>query len=232
MSDPTKPDLLIELGVEELPAGMVGPAVDGLRDGVLALLAGIERAEVRTYATPRRLAVVVCDLAAAQPSTEREVTGPPADRAFDAEGRPTEAGVAFAVGKGARAEDLRVVELPKRGRVAAVTVREGGATVVDLLREGLGDVIAKLPFAKRMVWGDGGLAFGRPLQRIVAVYDGRVVPGAAHGLTFTHVTVGHRLAPEPIAVGNEAFWLAALRRHHVEPDVAARRARIAALLEQ
>lgn len=232
MNDPSKPDLLVEIGVEELPAGMVLPAVEGLRDGLLALLAGVERGAVRTYATPRRLAVAIVDLAHAQPSTEREITGPPAERAFGPDGQPTEVGVAFAVGKGARAEDLRVVELPKRGRVAAVTIREGGARVVDLLSAGLADLITKIPFPKKMIWGNGGLAFGRPLQRVLAIFGGQVIPGEVHGIPFGNVTVGHRLAPEPVTVGNEAFWLASLRAHYVEPDVAVRRARVEAMLEE
>jgi glycyl-tRNA synthetase beta chain len=129
-------------------------------------------------------------------------------------------------------EDLRVVELPKRGKVTAVTIREGGATVVELIAGGLAGVIEKIPFPKKMIWGEGGLAFARPLHRILAVYGGETIAGAAHGIPFGNETVGHRLTPGPIQVGNASYWLAGLRSLHVEPDLAVRRARIEALLAE
>jgi glycyl-tRNA synthetase beta chain len=230
VNDPQKPDLLIELGLEELPARMVDPAVAGLRDLLLAALDGVAHGAVHTYATPRRLAVVVQDLAASQPFTEREVTGPAADKAFAADGTPTPVGVSFAVGKGARAEDLRVVELPKRGKVAAVTLREGGASVVELIASAMAGIIEKIPFPKKMIWGEGGLSFARPLHYILATYAGEVISGEAHGIRFGNRTVGHRLTPGPITAGNEVYWLAGLRNLNVEPDPAARRARVLQIL--
>jgi len=223
--------LLIELGTEELPARFARPAIEGFRDALLELLAGLPRGEVRTYVTPRRLAVVIDDLATHQPTAEKEVLGPPADKAFTG-GVPNETGIAFARGKGADPATLRIVEVPKRGPVAAITVVEGGAAVADLLSTGLAAVLAKIPFARSMRWADGTFTFGRPLRRVVVVFGGDVVAGSAHGFAFSGETNGHRLSPEPFPVTDAAGWLAGLRAHHVEPDRAVRRARVVALLAE
>lgn len=224
-------ELLVELGVEELPARMVGPAVQGFADGVRGLLEGIAHGEVRTFSTPRRLAVAVAGVADAAPTVEVEVTGPPADKAFDADGRPTKVGEGFARGKGVPVEALRVVELPKRGAVVAVTVTEGGETTLDRLQRGLADVIARIPFPKTMVWADGdGLAFGRPLQRITVVFGGEPVVGAAHGLPFGATVAGHRLVEGELRVSDVLSYINGLRERLVEPDREARKATIRAQL--
>lgn len=225
--------LLIELRVEELPAGMCRVALAGLRDGVVALLEGVEHGAVRVFATPRRLAVAIDGVAGARASVETEVTGPAADKAFDADGRPTKVAEGFARGKGVDVSALYTVELPKRGAVIAARVREGGERTVDLLAAGLADVIARIPFGKTMTWGDGtGLAFGRPLRGVLVVFAGEVVAGEAHGLPFTGETVGHRLYPDPVAPIDGDTYLHALRSRFVEPDIDVRAGRIRSLLDE
>lgn len=224
--------LLIELRVEELPPSMCRPALEGLEKGVLGLLEGVRRGAVHTFATPRRLAVVIEDLAPARPPTESIVTGPPAERAFDADGQPTSVAEGFARGKGVDVSALEVVELPKRGRVVAARVQEGGERVVACVAEGLSAVIAAIPFSRTMTWGAGdGLAFGRPLRGILAVYDGEVIPGAAHGLPFIGETVGHRLYPQPLRPTDLTSYVHGLRARFVEPEISVRAGRIRSLLD-
>jgi glycyl-tRNA synthetase beta chain len=224
-------ELFVELRCEELPARMVRPAVEGLKAWLLGLLEGVGHGRVSTWATPRRLAVAIEDVASGRPVVEREVTGPPAAAAFR-DGQPTDVALGFARSRGVDPSALRIVELPKRGPVVAASIREGGEQAVDLVRTGLGAVIEKIPFPKAMVWGTGGLAFGRPLHGIVALYGGRVIEGEAHGIRFGDTTVGHRLAPEPLRVTGSADWLAGMRERWVEPDFDVRRARIAGLLDE
>lgn len=225
-------ELFVELRCEELPARMVGPAIEGLAAGLVALLEGVPHGAVRTWATPRRLAVAIADVASERPSMTAEVLGPPADKAFDAEGRPTAVGAGFARGKGVDPSSLYAVELPKRGKVAAVRVTTGGERTADRVADGLARVISGIPFAKSMTWGDGTLAFGRPLHGVVAVLGGEGIRGEAHGIAFGTTTWGHRLAPEPLVVTDSAAWEAGLRARLVEPDVATRRSRIQALLAE
>lgn len=224
-------ELFVELRCEELPASMVRPALAGLAAGLEALLDGVPHGAIRTWATPRRLAVAIADVASGRPAVEREITGPPADRAFK-DGVPTAVAEGFARSKGVDVADLRVVELPKRGAVLAVTVREGGEQVVDLVTHGLADVIAAVPFRKAMVWGEGGLTWGRPLHGIVATYAGAALSGQAHGIAFGTSTLGHRRSPGPVSVTGSADWLTGLRAHHVEPDLDVRARRIQELLAE
>ncbi len=224
-------ELFVEVLCEELPAAMVRPALDGLRDGLLALLAGVSTGAVRCYATPRRLAVAIADVAEGRPLTERLITGPPADRAFK-DGAPTQAAIGFARGKGVDVDAIQVVDGPK-GQVIAVAVREGGERAADLLAHGLPGVILGLPFAKSMEWGEGGTRFGRPLHRVNALLDGAPIAAEVAGLAVGHETLGHRLSPlGPLTFDSETTWLDGLRARHVEPDLDARKAQIRALLDE
>lgn len=222
-------ELFIELRCEELPASMVKPALDGLRDGLLSLLEGVDHGLVSTWATPRRLAVAVADVAARRAVSVTEVTGPPADRCY-ANGVPTKTAIGFARGKGVEVEDLFIVDAGKRGEVVAARVSSGGESVVALVSERMERIIAAVPFAKSMTWGAGSLRFGRPLSSILAIYGGNVILGEAHGIAFSDTTEGHRLTPGPVRVSGSADWLEKLRAHYVEPCAQARRERIHALL--
>ncbi len=224
-------DVMVEVRVEELPASMVRPALAALSDGVVGLLSGVAHGEPEVFATPRRLAVHVPEVAEGRPLVEREVTGPPADRAF-VDGEPTKAALGFARGRGVDPSALRVVEGP-RGPVVAVTVQEGGERTADLLAAGLEGVILGLPFAKAMEWGEGGIRFGRPLHEVSALYGGEIVQTTVGGIGTGNRTHGHRLAQSPsFHFHTHREWLEGLRSRRVEPDLAARAARIQALLDE
>lgn len=216
-------ELFVEVFCEELPADAVRPAVAGLRDGLVGLLEGLEHGEVSTWCTPRRLAVRVADVAPGRPREEKLVTGPPADRAFDADGNPTKAGLGFARGKGVDASALEVVETDK-GPMVGARVVEGGESTVDVVAAGLDAVVRGVPFTRSMEWGDGGVSFGRPLHRVSALYDGATIACEAAGVTVSNVTEGHRLADDrAFAFTSCDAWVAGLRARHVEPCADARR---------
>ncbi len=223
--------LLVEIRTEELPPSMVRPALEGLSKGLLGLLEGVERGAVRTFATPRRLAVVIDGVAAHRPRVQKVVTGPPADRAF-VDGKPTPMAVGFAKGKGLDVSAITIVDSPK-GKVIAVTIEEGGESTAATLRSGLEAVIRAVPFHKSMEWSNRGLRFGRPIQGLAGVFDGAALGGGFAGFTVTNSTVGHRRA----ALGSFHFtdaeeWLAGLRERWVEPDLDLRKARIQAILDE
>lgn len=225
-------ELFVELRAEELAPGSIRAALAALEAGLLALVQGVGHGAVRSWATPRRLAVAIADVTSARPIVERVVTGPPAERAFDAAGAPTQAGIGFARGKGVSPDALTVVDGPK-GKVVAVTVREGGERVVDMVSAGLEALILGLPFPKSMEWGTGGVRFGRPIHGVVALYGGAVIPGSVAGVAFGDATQGHRLAADrDCRVVSADDWLAAVRARGVEPDLAAREAQIRALLSE
>jgi len=226
-------ELIVELLVEELPATYVEPVLGGLRDGIGELLEGVEHGEVRVFGTPRRVAVAVAGVAASRAEVTELVTGPPADRALDADGQPTKMALGFARGKGVGPEALQVVDGPK-GKVVAVEVTSGGEATAELLAEGLDRVLRGLSFPGRtMTWGHGGPAFGRPVHRVNVVYDGVRVEGRALGLPFTSDTVGHRLAEDrAFTFRTIDGYVDGLRARQVEPDIPTRRARIEAFLAE
>jgi glycyl-tRNA synthetase beta chain len=225
-------EVFVEVRCEELPASMVRPALAALEAGVRGLLDGVSCGASRVWATPRRLAVAISDVDEGRPLTRRTVTGPPADRAFDADGSPTKAGAGFARGKGVGASALHVVDGP-RGPVAAVVVEEGGERTEALLGAGIGAVVLGLPFRKAMEWGEGGVRFGRPLHGVAVLFGGQPVSGEVAGLAFAPRTRAHRFAEAPwVEFDSAESWLAGVRAQGVEPDLAVREAMIRSILEE
>jgi len=227
------PELLLEIGVEEVPASYIAPAVRELGERLMALLSELHIAAqgLSTYETPRRLAVHVAHVAATQASREVERRGPAVAAAYDAEGRLTQAGRGFLQGAGATEADL--IRIPgKKGDYLGVRLHEGGGHARDLLAAHLPPLIAGLAFPKAMRWGSGTWRFARPVHWILALLDGERIPFAVDGVESCATTRGHRfLAPEPVTVTGRKGYLATLRAGSVEPDPAARAAAIRDLAE-
>lgn len=214
------PRLLFEIGTEELPAWYVAQGATALADGLRARLAELRLAHgaVRAYATPRRLAVEVADVASA---TERrtEVRRGPAERAaFDEHGKPTRAAVGFAAGAGVRPEDLTVEDTPK-GRYVVARREVGGDDAAAALPAALGGLVADLPAPRKMRWGEVETAFVRPVAWLVALWDDRVLEVRAAGLQAGRETRGHRfLHPGPVRLRDAAAYRGALASAHVIAD--------------
>src|SRR5262249_4107659 len=158
-------ELLFEIGVEELPAGYVPPALEQLERGVRAGLDSLRLGfgGVVTHGPPRRLAVLAHRVAERQSDLDEEAMGPAARVAFDAEGRPTRALLGFCAGKGVEPSAVRRVQTPK-GEYVAVTVHRVGAPALDVLPAMLADVASGLQFPKSMRWDAGDYRFGRPVR--------------------------------------------------------------------
>ena len=221
-------DLLFEIGVEELPAGYVPPAVEQLERAVRAGLQDLrlEFGELVTYATPRRLTVRVTGVADRQRDHEEEAMGPAAKVAFDAAGQPTKALLGFCAGKGVDVSAVRRVETPK-GEYVAVTVKHVGKAAADVLPAMLGALAPKLQFPKTMRWDAGDYRFGRPVRWLVALLGERVLPVQAFGLTAGRASFGHRfLHPGTVEISSPRAYLESLEKVFVLADPRARRAAI------
>jgi glycyl-tRNA synthetase len=227
---PTAPaDLVFEIGVEELPAVDLAAALAQLQERVPALLTELRLAhgEVQILGAPRRLTVVVRDLAPRQPDRTQVVKGPPADRAFDAAGQPTPAAVGFARSRGLPVEALQITELDG-GRYAAATVHEAGRPAAEVLREALPGLIAGIKFDKSMRWNASGVAFSRPIRWLLALLGEQVVPFSYAGLQSDCKTRGLRFhTPEVIEVHSVADYFTALSSQGIMLDPAERRAAVA-----
>jgi len=223
-------DLLFEIGVEELPAGYVPPALEQLerlvRAGLEDLRLGFD--DVTGYATPRRLAVLVTGVAGRQRDHEEEAMGPAAKVAFDAAGAPTKALLGFCAGRGVDVAAVRRVATPK-GEYVAVTVKHVGRAADEVLPALLGALAPRLQFPKTMRWDAGDWRFGRPVRWLVALLGEQVLPVQAFGLTAGRTSFGHRfLHPGTVEVPAPGGYVAALRGVFVLADHRERRRAIEA----
>ncbi len=220
-------DLLYEIGTEELPAGYIEPALDGLTAEIRQRLedARLGFRRICATGTPRRLVVAVEGLSERQPSLAVRSVGPPASVGFDGEGKPTAAARGFARSKGVSVEALEVQETDKGAYVVAVVERPGEAAAAllpDLLRA----ATAAVPFPKSMHWEEGDFEFGRPIRWLVALLDDEVLKLSVAGLQAGRKTRGHPfLAPGEIILEDASFenYRDALRRQSVVVDIEERR---------
>jgi glycyl-tRNA synthetase beta chain len=212
-------DLLLEIGVEELPASFVEGALRALPELAQKRLGELRLAfqSVHAYGTPRRLALVVRGLESRQPDLAEEVTGPPAKAAFK-DGVPTKAAEAFAAKLGCAVADLRRLDTPK-GEYLVGTRRETGQAALGLLPAALVQIATAIPFRKSMRWGAGEVAFGRPIQWVVALLGDHLIEVELAGLASHRASRGHRfLHPAPVQIPSAAAYLDVLRAAHVLAD--------------
>ncbi len=226
---PTAPaDFLLEIGVEELPAGDVDGALSQLQQSAGRLLDELRLShdEIRVYATPRRLVVHVHNLAPRQTDVEQIEKGPPANRAFDADGKPTQAAQGFARGKGVSVEDLRVEQIDG-GEYVVALVRTAGRPATEVLAEALPGLIAGISFGKSMRWNASGIAFSRPIRWIVALFGKLVIPFEYAGLVSGNRTRGTRQYRSPEReVIDAAHYFRHMQDQKILLDHEARRAAI------
>ncbi|MHB8110983.1 MAG: glycine--tRNA ligase subunit beta [Syntrophorhabdaceae bacterium] len=209
--------LLLEIGTEEIPARFLEPAKEGLvrlvREGFTH--SRIAFGEINIQATPRRMALFVQNVAEKQEETTIIKFGPPYNRAFDESGNPTKAAAGFAKSQG-----VEVGELTKdvKDGVEFVTVQklEKGTSTVDFLPVLLPDIIAKIPFQKKMRWGAGNFEYARPIQWVMCIFGGRTIQFPVADITSSNVTYGHRfLSQGPIEIGHPLEYIDSLRKNSI-----------------
>ncbi len=213
-------ELLLEIGTEEIPAGYIGPALDGLgrhaHERLRALRLG--HGPLHTWGTPRRLAVVVEGVADIQHEVEQHVMGPPERVGFDPQGNATAAARGFAQNQGVAVDALEIVETPK-GRYLSARKRLMGRPAGDVLREELPQWITALSFPKSMRWGESSLRFARPIHWIVALLGGEVVPFRIEGMEAGRTTRGHRfMSPGQRSIQHPSEYREICRSAHVIVD--------------
>jgi glycyl-tRNA synthetase beta chain len=211
------PDLLLEIGTEELPARFLAPAIAHLDEAAKAILAELRLTHgvVDAQATPRRLVLSVRDVASRQADHEEEVYGPRADVAWDQNGALTKAGQGFLKGKGLDEKDAYKAET-KKGVVIAARVRETGVDAEQVLPARLQHLVSTMPFAKSMRWTDGKETFGRPVRWLLALFGTETLSFSFAGVTSGNTTRGHRFhAPDPVVVSSIESHAKALEQGRV-----------------
>lgn len=217
--------LLLEIGTEELPSSFVDAALAALPDLARTKLEALRLAHgpIRALGTPRRLALLVEDVAERQPDLDEEVVGPPETAAFK-DGKPTKAAEAFASKLGVTVEQLSVVDRPaagkqKAGRYVVGRKQERGREARELLGKALAEICAEIPFRKSMRWGAGEAAFGRPVQWLVALSGADVVDTSFAGVRSGRTSLGHRfLSSGKVEIASASSYIDAMRAAHVLVD--------------
>lgn len=222
------PNLLIEIGVEELPVGSLDVIYDELAAKTRQKLADERVAfeNVKVEATPRRIALFVQGIAAIQPDREFEVSGPSYEKCYDAQGKSTAVLQGFLRGKQAAEKEIEIRETPK-GRFIFLRKKEKGKTTAVLLPGLIKDVLVSLSFPKLMRWEASGFRFPRPIRWIVALLDKKVVPFPIADVKSGNQSFGHRfLSPQSFKI-LKADWkayVALLKKKHVHLPVEIREA--------
>ncbi|MBM3541175.1 MAG: glycine--tRNA ligase subunit beta [Alphaproteobacteria bacterium] len=216
-------ELLLEILSEEIPARMQARAAEDLRALVEAKLkdAGLAFTSARSFATPRRLALVVDGLPERQPDTVEEKKGPRTDA-------PPQAIQGFLKSAGLASVDECEVREVGKAKVYFHTVKRAGRATGEVLASLVGEAVAALPWPKSMRWGAGSARWVRPFSSILCLFAGKPVSGAALGVPFGASTAGHRfLSGSSFDVRDFADYQAKLHAAKVILDPAERRAEIA-----
>ncbi len=207
------PDLLLEIGCEEIPARMIDAASRELRERVSTLLQR-ERLEpsgaISHLDTPRRLVILAFGVPSTQPDLTEQVNGPSAQIAYK-DGQPTPAAHAFAKKVGIDVGRLEKIATPK-GEYLAATVTRKGRTAGEILAESLPKEISTLYWPKNMYWRKRGEVFVRPVRWLVAMLDEQVVPLEVFGLAAGKMSRGHRIiSGGAVAISKPSAFVETLR---------------------
>jgi glycyl-tRNA synthetase beta chain len=223
-------DLLIELGCEELPP----KALDNIRTAFFeAVLAGLEKSNIsldpensRAFSTPRRLTLMLSNVASGQPDQELERRGPAVQAAFDSDGKPTGAAMGFARSVGKDVAELETIETDK-GQWLFARIEQAGKPLAEIIYPVLEQAIKQLPVPKPMRWADNDFSFVRPVHWLVVLHGDRVIEGQLLGQRAGRLTLGHRVhSPGPHSLPDSEAYLPTLFDAFVIADQDRRKTRI------
>ena len=201
-------DFLFELGTEELPPKALQRLSEALQDEIIAGLADVDlsHGEVKAYAAPRRLALLIHDLQLSQADKEVERRGPAVTAAFDGDGNPTRAAQGFASSCGVSVEQLQKLESDK-GAWLVFRAEQAGAPASELLPDIIKAALARLPVPKRMRWGSLTEEFVRPVHWAVLLLGDEVIEAQILGVNSGRETRGHRFHhPQSIYIAEPAAY--------------------------
>jgi glycyl-tRNA synthetase beta chain len=187
------PDFLLEIGCEEIPARMIDAASQELRERVTTLLnrERLAAGEISSFDSPRRLALMVSDVSAAQPDLTEQVNGPSVSIAYK-DGQPTPAAQAFAKKSGIDVSQLEKISTAK-GEYVAANVTKKGRSAAEILAENLPKELSSIYWPKNMYWRKTSERFVRPVRWLVALLDGEAIPLEFDGIWAGNTSSGHRI---------------------------------------
>ncbi|HGM6989117.1 TPA: glycine--tRNA ligase subunit beta [Serratia marcescens] len=193
----TQQTFLVEIGTEELPPKALRSLAESFAANFTAELdnAGLEHGDVSWFAAPRRLALKVANLSAAQADREIEKRGPAIAQAFDAEGKPSKAAEGWARGCGITVDQAERLATDK-GEWLMYRAHVKGQSAQQLLAGMVSTALAKLPIPKLMRWGDSDVQFVRPVHTVTMLLGTDLIPGTVLGIDSARTVRGHRFMGE------------------------------------
>lgn len=220
--------LLIELSTEELPPKALTKLSASFSNSIQeqlqsANLLGKSNIQLKSFATPRRLGVLIENVRVKQPDEDVERKGPAVSAAFDEEGNPTKAAMGWARGQGIDVADADRLETDK-GAWLVYNARVEGKSIQSLLPGFVEKAAKSLPVPKMMRWGAGAHAFIRPLKHLTVLLGDQIVPMSLFGVDSGNTVLGHRFHSSPqVSINNASSYEQQLKDSHVIADFETRR---------
>lgn len=213
-------DLLLEIGMEEIPARFMAPAITQIRDMANSLLTAnrIPFETIKVLGTPRRLALLITAVSEEQALLEEEVKGPSEKAAYDSDGNPTKALLGFAKSQSVDVQDIIKKETENGVYVYAIK-KFGSSLSITVLPGLLLHIIQNITFPKPMRWAYGEFKFARPIRWVIALFGAEILPLQIEDVKADRYTYGHRFLSQgklEIAVPSE--YIEKLRENYVIVD--------------
>lgn len=211
---------LLEVGTEELPYKFIPSAIEQLNKGFTTFLNDnkVKFSDVKVYATPRRLAVIVDGLENKTEDEEKIVKGPIAKVAFDEAGNLTKAGEGFARKNNLSKEDLYVEDNYVHAKIVIK-----GKPIAELLQENVPSIFMKLQGSHFMRWGYNDEKFSRPIKWIVSILDENEVKIKIIDKESSNHSRGHRFSTQDILIKHPDYYVEEMKKAHVIVDQAERK---------
>lgn len=210
--------VLFEIGLEELPARFIDDAEKQLYEKTTNWLTDlrINYQSVRSFSTPRRLAVLIEGVAEQQETVQEEVRGPSEKIAKDAEGNWSKAAIGFTKGQGKTTDDIYTKDIKGTTYIFVEKHIEGKPTkeLLPLFNE----IIEAIQFKENMRWGEGSFRYARPMRWLVGLYNDQVIPFEVAGVKADQITYGHRFLGEKITLNHATQYQERLRDNFVIAD--------------
>lgn len=212
---------LLEIGTEELAYKFIPSAMEQLKDEFSKALKEneIKFSNIKIYATPRRLAVIVEDLPLKQDDVEKTIKGPIANIAYDENGELTKAAIGFA-----NKNNISTDKLFKKDNYIWAKIEQKGKLTQDILKEIVPSIILKLKGTHFMRWADLDIKFQRPIRWVVSIFNNEKVEIEIANIKSSNISRGHRFSQyKEIEINNPDNYLEALEKGNVIADVEKRK---------
>ena len=223
---------LLEVGLEDMPAGMIVQAEKQLVDKTKSFLEGnhLSYGKITSYSTPRRFAVMIEELAEKQPDEELTVRGPAKKIAQDEDGNWTKAAIGFSKGQGGTVDEL-IIKDEDGTPYVYFEKHISGKETKELLKD-LAPVIKKIEFPKNMKWGTTNYHYIRPVHWLVALLDEEVIPFEVFDVKTDNKTEGHRFLGGTVTINHPDEYEEKLKSEYVLADRTERKACIVKQIEK